>query len=39
MYRPDRGFTGTDTFDYWVADEEGNFSQGTVIIEVSDNFV
>ncbi|MEO9781898.1 MAG: PA14 domain-containing protein [Sedimentitalea sp.] len=39
MYRPDRGYTGTDTFDYWLADEEGNFSKGTVTIEVSDSLM
>ena len=34
LYRPDPGFNGTDTFQYWAVDEDGDFSQATVTIEV-----
>ena len=34
VYQPNAGFTGTDTFHYWAADEEGNFSRAEVSIEV-----
>ncbi|WP_255198494.1 PQQ-binding-like beta-propeller repeat protein [Halorarius litoreus] len=34
-YRPDTGFTGTDSFGYWIEDEHGaEASGGTVTIEV-----
>ncbi|MFV2051368.1 PA14 domain-containing protein [Aliiroseovarius sp. YM-037] len=36
LYRPNPDFTGTDTFDYWAADEDGQFTQGTVTVEVWD---
>lgn len=34
LYQPDIGFTGTDTFDYWVTDGSGQFSSATVTIDV-----
>ncbi|WP_324752397.1 PA14 domain-containing protein [Roseovarius sp. Pro17] len=37
LYRPDPNFTGTDTFQYWAADEDGDFTQGTVTVEVWDD--
>lgn len=35
-YTPAAGFTGTDTFDYTVVDEEGNEATATVTIDVTD---
>ena len=34
LYRPYIGFEGIDSFHYWAADEEGNYSQATVTVEV-----
>jgi hypothetical protein len=34
-YRPDLGFTGTDTFKYWVTDGFGNFTPSHSTIEVT----
>ena len=39
MYRPNRDFTGVDSFQYWAADEEGNFSAATVTVEVWDGMM
>ncbi|MDP5087024.1 MAG: Ig-like domain-containing protein [Yoonia sp.] len=39
MYRPNRDFTGTDSFRYWAADEEGNFTPATVTVEVWDGML
>jgi hypothetical protein len=36
LYRPNDGFTGTDTFSYWAADDAGHFSKATVTIDVWD---
>ena len=36
LYRPNHGFTGTDTFSYWAADDAGHFSKATVTIDVWD---
>jgi hypothetical protein len=36
LYRPNEGFTGTDTFSYWAADDAGHFSKATVTIDVWD---
>ena len=36
MYRPNLGFTGTDSFSYWVADDGGNFTKATVTVNVWD---
>lgn len=33
-YRPDLGFTGTDTFYYWVGDGQGNYDVADVTVEV-----
>ncbi|MDB6177046.1 Ig-like domain-containing protein [Paracoccus sp. Z330] len=35
LYRPNQGFTGTDRFFYWAADEEGNFSRAEAVIHVT----
>ena len=35
LYRPNRDYTGSDEFEYWVADEEGNYTKAKVHIEVS----
>ena len=38
-YKPEDGFTGTDSFQYLLLDEDGNYSeQVTVTIEVTDPF-
>ncbi|MEP4805699.1 MAG: cadherin-like domain-containing protein, partial [Hyphomicrobiales bacterium] len=34
LYHPNPDFSGTDTFTYWAADEDGDFSMATVTIEV-----
>ncbi|RBP50603.1 Ig-like domain-containing protein [Arenicella xantha] len=34
-YMPNFGFTGVDTFYYWVSDGNGNFSKGHVNVTVS----
>ncbi|WP_170479707.1 G8 domain-containing protein, partial [Ruegeria arenilitoris] len=36
LYVPNPDFTGIDSFDYWAADEDGDFSQATVTVEVFD---
>lgn len=36
LYRPNFGFTGTDSFYYWAADEEGNFTRGRADIVVTE---
>ena len=36
MYRPNHGFTGTDTFTYWAADDMGNYTPAQVTITVWD---
>ncbi len=36
LYRPNDGFTGTDTFTYWAADDAGHFSKALVTIDVWD---
>jgi hypothetical protein len=35
-YRPDEGFHGTDTFNYWATDGSGNFTKATVTVDVWD---
>jgi len=34
LYTPDAEFSGTDSFDYWISDDEGTVSQATVVVEV-----
>ncbi len=34
LYQPNVGFTGTDTFEYWAADDAGHFSNATVTVDV-----
>ncbi|MEM8770548.1 MAG: cadherin-like domain-containing protein [Pseudomonadota bacterium] len=34
VYEADPNFSGTDEFTYWVEDDNGNFSQGTVQVTV-----
>lgn len=34
-YRSAHGFTGTDSFHYWVTDNQGNFSRATVLVTVN----
>ena len=34
LYSPNEGFSGTDSFTYWSADEEGFFTQATVTVTV-----
>jgi hypothetical protein len=36
LYRPNDGFTGTDSFTYWAADDAGHFSKATVTLDVWD---
>jgi hypothetical protein len=36
LYVPDPGFSGTDSLTYWAADEEGNFTPATLVIEVAE---
>jgi hypothetical protein len=36
IYRPNHGYTGTDSFDYWATDDVGNYSRATVTVEVWD---
>lgn len=36
LYRTNRGFTGTDSFEYWAADDMGHFTKATVTVEVWD---
>ena len=36
VYIPDEDFVGQDTFVYWAADEEGNYTPATVTIDVWD---
>lgn len=33
-YRPDFGFTGEDSFKYWVSDSNGNFTPASVLVDV-----
>jgi hypothetical protein len=33
-YQPNPGFTGTDSFTYWAADDMGNYTPATVTVEV-----
>ncbi len=35
-YTPDAGFTGTDSFEYTVEDEGGNYSSAVVTVQVGD---
>jgi len=37
MYRANLGFSGVDTFTYWAADQEGNFTKGNATVVVSDH--
>jgi hypothetical protein len=34
LYQPNVGFIGTDTFEYWAADDAGHFSNATVTVDV-----
>lgn len=34
VYEPFHDYLGTDTFDYWVTDDQGHFSRATVVIDV-----
>ncbi|WP_342078280.1 PA14 domain-containing protein [Yoonia sp. SS1-5] len=34
LYQPNIGYTGTDSFRYWAADDEGNFVDATVTVEI-----
>jgi hypothetical protein len=34
-YRPDFDFSGSDSFTYWVTDNQGNFTPATVSVEVA----
>ena len=34
LYSPNEGFTGTDSFTYWSADDEGFYTQATVTVTV-----
>ncbi|MCF3974606.1 Ig-like domain-containing protein [Paracoccus salsus] len=34
LYRPNDGFVGVDHFQYWAADEEGNFTRGEAMVTV-----
>lgn len=34
LYRPNPDFVGTDSFDYWAVDSDGDYTQGTVTIDV-----
>ncbi len=36
LYVPNPDFIGTDTFNYWAADDDGEFTQATVTVEVFD---
>ncbi|SEN75038.1 Cadherin-like [Paracoccus alcaliphilus] len=36
LYRPNTGFSGNDSFYYWAADEEGNFTQARADIVVTE---
>lgn len=35
LYRPNLGFSGADQFTYWAADGAGNYSPGTVQVQVA----
>jgi len=35
IYYPDLGFTGKDRFKYWVTDGQGNFSPGTITVQIN----
>jgi hypothetical protein len=39
LYRPNHGFSGVDTFEYWATDGNGNFSKAVVTIDVSDGLL
>lgn len=39
LYRPNEGFTGTDSFSYWAADDEGFYTQATVTVDVWDTLM
>ncbi|MDP5307749.1 Ig-like domain-containing protein [Paracoccus spongiarum] len=34
LYRPNQGFVGTDSFSYWAADQEGNFTRADAVVTV-----
>ncbi len=36
LYRPNHGFSGTDSFHYWAMDASGNYTRATVTVEVWD---
>ena len=36
LYKPHEDYVGTDTFDYWTADDQGQFTRATVTLEVYD---
>jgi len=33
-YRPDFGFSGTEKFKYWLADDQGNYSPVSITVKV-----
>ncbi len=35
LYRSNFGFVGSDSFDYWVTDDEGNVTRGSVVVNVT----
>jgi len=35
IYRPDLDFIGTDAFEYWATDGNGNFSKENVIVDIA----
>lgn len=39
LYRPNFGFSGTDSFYYWAADDRGNYTKGRAEIVVSDAMI
>ncbi|MGB7240796.1 MAG: Ig-like domain-containing protein, partial [Sulfitobacter sp.] len=36
LYRPNTDFSGRDSFDYWAADDDGDFTRATVTVDVFD---
>ena len=36
VYTPFDDYEGTDSFDYWITDDHGNFTRATVTVEVFD---
>lgn len=36
LYKPHDDYVGTDTFDYWTADDQGQFTRATVTLDVFD---